>query len=173
MVVCPTFLRESYGRRRLPGAVTLPRVKALERHYPLLQARRLSHWPVKKLRPSAPAGKTGLSADARQAGTVTTGRVPVDAWRASDPTMAAPRARGSAFVFLRTVGLYVPRVHLSGAAIVTRVRLATASNKAHLAESRRGQTRLDALRGHPGDFHHARRGQPGDGQIAARACRNA
>ncbi len=29
----------------------------------------------------APAGKTGLSADARQAGTVTTGRAPVDAWR--------------------------------------------------------------------------------------------
>ncbi len=30
-------------------------------------------------RPSAPAGKTGLSAGARQAGTVTAGRAPVDA----------------------------------------------------------------------------------------------
>ncbi len=29
------------------------------------------------MRPSAPAGKSGLSADARQAGTVTTGRAPV------------------------------------------------------------------------------------------------
>ena len=31
------------------------------------------------VRPSAPAGKTGFSADARQAGTVTTGRAPCDA----------------------------------------------------------------------------------------------
>ncbi len=46
-------------------------------HYPLAQARRLSLWLVMKVRPSALAGKSGLAAGARQAGTVTTGRAAV------------------------------------------------------------------------------------------------
>ena len=37
------------------------------------------------MRPSALARMLGLSADARQAGMITTGRAPMDAWRAPVP----------------------------------------------------------------------------------------
>ncbi len=58
------------SRWRLPGAVTLPRVKP----------------------PEAPAGKTGLSADARQAGAVTTGRAACGSGFLNAPRPHAPAA---------------------------------------------------------------------------------